>query len=143
MHSFLLRPGRWIADGTFFDGAGHESKAGGYAEIKHERLKWTNSGKMTVQGDSPMSFENTYEIRPFDSGSDTTHWSSLNPGVGRLLGTFTVIGDAIVSLFESEDRKFRGQETFIRLSDQAYRAIGTFFDGDRKVSSWSVTLRQQ
>ena len=142
MHTFILEPGNWTAEGKFWDEMGKEFVTTGETNISHNRLTWKNYGTMTIHKDTLVSFENDYEIQPFDGASDTTSWSSKNPAIGNLSGHFAIVGDAITSLYESGDGKYKGHEVMLRKSKTEYTVIGAFYEDKRKLSSWNVQLRK-
>ena len=53
-----------------------------------------------------------------------------------------VIGDAILSAYESATGRYRGQDTILRRDDRHYSARGTVLDGGKILSAWSFELRQ-
>lgn len=142
IHTFLLEPGCWQAEGSFHDEHGEKVRATGEATITHAPKIWKNSGHMTIHGTEPATFESHYEIMPFSKDVDSTQWTSLNPAIGQLNGTYTFIDDTILSIFRSEDGEYQGQETLLQVSLDQYRAVGAFFKGNKKLSSWNVILKR-
>lgn len=143
MHTFLFRPWLWMAEGKFRDDSGHEFRATGEVQIAHGDVEWKNNGRMTIhKPDEAVPFENYYDIRPFESGSDSTRWTSVNPAIGTLVGQLAIVGDAITSIYSSDDGRFKGQEVLIQKSEYEYQAVGTFYMDGKRLSSWNVTLRK-
>jgi hypothetical protein len=52
-----------------------------------------------------------------------------------------VVGDAILSAYESATARYRGQDTILRRDERHYSARGALFDGGRLISAWAVELR--
>ncbi|NMF01239.1 hypothetical protein [Aneurinibacillus aneurinilyticus] len=51
-----------------------------------------------------------------------------------------VLEDAIISRYVSENGDYSGSESIINIDDVAYKARGFSFQGDKKLSSWSVVM---
>ena len=143
MHTFLLKPGKWKAAGKFYDEASVAVDATGVANIIHDRSVWRNEGSMTIHSSTPVTFTSTYEIRPFSDKSDTTTWKANNPKLGIFLGRFSYTDSAITSLYQTEDGNFKGHEVVIHIDDTQYRAIGTLYDKEKKISSWDLILTRE
>lgn len=127
------------------DGENREFPLKGDCEIRHFPEIWINESSMIVdigQGNRTL-INNIYEVEPFQSEADTAPWKSENPELGQLLGTFTVIGDSIISVYESKDRVFSGAEFLLKLSDEQYLNRGFFKQGPVRIASWSVTLHRR
>ena len=54
---------------------------------------------------------------------------------------FIVVGDAILSAYESATGRYRGQDTILRRDERHYSARGTALDGGKILSAWSFELR--
>jgi hypothetical protein len=102
-HTYLFKKGRWIAHGIYSDAVNTTVPAEGDVSITHGRNAWILDGSMKLMTSEPVEFQNRYEITPFKKGSDFTHWTSVNPALGKLHGTFMVVVDSIISLSTSED----------------------------------------
>ena len=87
-----------------------------------------------------MRVENIYEIVPFERGSDSTTWRSINPDLGTLVGTFAVVGDSILSAFRTEDGSFYGTEYLKNVDPDTYANRGVLLHKGKIVSSWSATV---
>jgi hypothetical protein len=142
-HTFLLSEGYWKASGTFRDEHGKEYPVSGETVIRHLDDKWVNKGVMRVVADRPVNFHNDYEIMPMQDGAQQTHWTSHNPGLGPLSGTFTIDGDQLVSEYQSADQRYKGNERFAYQDDDLYQVEGTLYKDGEQVSSWSVMLQRQ
>jgi len=141
-HTFLLEPARWQAMGEFTGQSGEPAPASGAAVISHGKRLWRNQGVMRIAGDVPLEIANVYEIVPFPHGSLWTSWTSHNPSLGRLIGRFVLMRDAIVSTFESEGGAYTGCETLLRVATDAYRCRGVLMRGGVLVSSWALELER-
>lgn len=139
-HLFLFEEGVWIAAGFFRDGDGNTWHLSGRTEISHRDDCWINSGFIEIEGDTPVRVENIYEIVPFERGSDSTTWRSINPDLGTLVGTFAVVGDSILSAFRTEDGSFYGTEYLKNVDPDTYANRGVLLHKGKIVSSWSATV---
>ena len=52
-----------------------------------------------------------------------------------------MVGDVILSAYESATGRFRGQDTILRRDERHYSARGALFDGGKLISAWAVELR--
>ena len=139
-HLMLLETMNWIASGIYFDEHGKEYKVNGQSKVKRDKERWSISGFMEVLLDTPIKFYNDYEVEPTDDNC-ILKWTSFNPGLGKLCGKFSFIDDAIISDLVSEDEKYSGFEVLTLLNEKTYKAIGICFDGEKRISSWSVILK--
>jgi len=140
-HSFLFREGLWRVAGEFFDGTGNRVEVEGQAAIRHYPDKWVYEGTLKPKIASAQEAKNFYEIQPFAPGNYATTWTCKSASLGSLHGRFLVVGDAILSAYESATGRFRGQDTIVRREERHYSARGALFDGGRLISAWAVELR--
>ncbi|TAK52966.1 MAG: hypothetical protein EPO27_00270 [Betaproteobacteria bacterium] len=139
-HAFLLQPGLWRAEGEFFDAVGNLTGVEGTAEVRHYPEKWVYEGVLRTLTPAPQETRTLYEIHPFAPGAFATHWSSNSATLGTLRGRFLIVGDAILSSYESATGRYRGQDTLLQRDARRYSARGALFDGARLLSAWSVEL---
>jgi hypothetical protein len=52
------------------------------------------------------------------------------------------VEDTIFSVGESENGNYRCFEALVRMDEVTYRNRGITLRGDKRISSWSVTLRK-
>ena len=142
VHAYLFKPGLWHAEGEYFDEGGGVYAVEGESRITHRNALWYNESEMKIVGNDNLAFSNYYEIIPFHEDRDVTHWTSANDTLGKLSGQFVLVGDAILSLFRSEDAQYTGTEYLLRISDIVYRNWGTLFCGRDKLSSWMICLNR-
>jgi hypothetical protein len=143
-HTFLFEPAVWTASGTFWRGDGEPIEAQGRTQITHREDCWLLAGTLRVLGSPPVEFVNAYCIEPPGGRHNTTmKWSSENPTLGKLHGTFSIIGTCIFSVYRCHDSGYHGAEHFEQLDAHGYRSAGVLFLEDRPLSSWQVTLRRQ
>ena len=140
-HTFLLREGIWRAEGEFFDGVGKRTEVEGEAQIRHYPDKWISASVMRTRVAKPVESRSAYEITPFARGNIATPWFSQSATLGSLDGRFLLLGDAILSTWESATGKFRGTETLLMRGEKHYSARGALFDGGKLMSAWIVELR--
>ena len=139
-HSFLLKEGLWRSEGEFLDGAGKRVGVVGEAHIRHYPDKWVYEGVLRAATVPPTEHRTVYEIQPMAPGNFATPWTSKSPAFGTLHGRFIVIGDAILSAYESATGRYRGQDTILRRDNRRYSARGAMFDGGKLLSAWSFEL---
>lgn len=139
-HRFLLQEGLWRCAGELLDGAGKRIPVEGEAHIRHYPEQWVYEGVLRAPGNPPLEQRTVYEIRPMAPGNFATPWTSKSAAFGTLHGRFIVLGDAILSAYESATGRYRGQDTMMRRDERHYSARGTLLDGGRFLSAWSIEL---
>jgi hypothetical protein len=140
-HTFLLKEGLWRCEGEFLDAAGKRTAVAGEAHIRHYPDKWVYEGVLRAATTPPAEHRTVYEIQPMAPGNFATPWISKSAAFGTLQGRFIVLGDAILSAYESATGRYRGQDTIVRRDDRHYSARGALFDGGKLLSAWSFELR--
>lgn len=140
-HKLLFEEGYWKASGFYYTEKGQPHQVEGQVRIYHEDDLWINDGVMKVIGQESIEIRNRYEIIPWDEGKELTTWVSVNPGLGVLEGTFTVVGDCILSEYRAEEGQFSGSEVLIQTASDRYLNRGVLvYKGKEKLSSWAVEL---
>ena len=142
-HTYLFEPGVWTASGTFWRGDGEPMEAQGRTEIAHAADYWLLSGTLKVLGSPPVEFVNAYCIEP-PSGRNHTgmKWTSENATLGKLQGTFSVIGSSIFGVYLCHNSGYHGAEHLEQLDANTYRSAGILLMQDRALSSWQLMLRR-
>lgn len=139
-HTFLFKEGLWRCEGEFLDGAGNVTAVQGEAQIRHFPDKWIYEGALRTLTTQPAEQRTVYEIQPLAPGNFATPWTSKSASFGTLHGRFIIVGDAILSAYESATGRYRGQDTIIRRDEKRYSARGALFDGGKILSAWSIEL---
>ncbi len=145
-HTFLFEPGVWTAEGTFWRADGEALAALGRTDITHHADCWLLSGTMKVLGSPSIEFVNAYSIATGTSAgtgaavSQTLKWTSENATLGKLLGTFSVVGSCIFSVYGCEASGYHGSEHLEQLDATRYRTAGILLLQDRLLTSWQLTL---
>ena len=139
-HSFLLQEGLWRCEGEFLDAAGKRTAVSGEAHVRHHPDKWIYEGILRTGTTPPVEHRTVYEIQPMAPGNFATPWTSKSVSFGTLHGRFIVVGDAILSAYESATGRYRGQDTILRREERRYSARGAMFDGGKLLSAWSFEL---
>ena len=139
-HTFLVREGRWRAEGEFVDGLGTCTGVTGEAEVRHEPARWVSTSVMRTTAPKPLESKSVYEVRPLAPGNLSTPWTSQSSVAGAVSGRFLFLGDAILSTWESATGRFRGTETLLMRDPSRYSARGALYDGGRLLSAWRVEL---
>ena len=139
-HTFLLKEGLWRSEGEFLDGAGNRTGVAGEAHIRHYPDKWVYEGVLRTRTASPHESRTLYDIQPLVAGNFATTWTSRSASFGTLHGRFIVVGDAILSNYESATGRYRGQDSLLWRDEKRYSARGALFDGGKILSAWTVEL---
>jgi len=140
-HIFLFREGLWRCEGEFLDATGKLTRVAGEAQIRHYPDKWVYEGALRTATTPPVEHRTVYEIQPMAPGNFATPWTSKSASFGTMHGRFMIVGDAILSAYESATGRYRGQDTISRRDDRHYSARGALFDGGKILSAWSFELR--
>lgn len=142
-HTFLFEPGVWTAEGTFWRADGEALAALGRTDITHHSECWLLSGTMKVLGSPTIEFVNAYSIatgNPGVLGSQTLKWDAENPSIGKLSGTFSVVGSCIFSVYGGGASGYHGAEHLEQLDATHYRSSGLLLLEDRLLTSWQLAL---
>ena len=141
-HTYLLRPGRWRAEGTYYDDAGRAFPLNGWSELVLDGPERRLTGRMEVAGPEPVRFTNDYVIRETDRPC-TLAWRSENPALGVLEGTFELAGESILSRYVSPDRVYSGCEVLTLQGEGRYYNAGAAWKNGRRMSAWTAILREE
>lgn len=139
-HTYILEEGIWKATGRYCDESQNYIEVSGETQITHDEETWILDGFMELKLVDPITFFNNYSIDPFEPEKDYTFWSSVNPALGKLTGKFMIIGDTILSSYQSEDGQYSGSESLLLIDPKLYRNRGFAFQNKSKLSSWEVDL---
>ncbi len=141
-HTFLLAEGVWRAEGEHVDALGKRTPVEGEAEIRHYPDKWISASVMRAVAPKPLESRSVYEIHPFAAGNLSTPWTSQSATIGSVGGRFLLLGDTILSTWESATGRVRGSEAMAMRGPRHYSARGALYDGGRLLSAWIVELTQ-
>jgi hypothetical protein len=140
-HSFLFAPGIWSGAGTFWTEDGKPTPAEGHTQITHRPDCWLLAGSLRVLSSPPVEFVNNYFIEPPVSEAISMKWTSENSAIGKLRGSFSIVGPSIVSLYRCEGGPgYYGTEHLMQLDPDRYEACGVLLLDGRRLSSWRVAL---
>jgi hypothetical protein len=141
-HTFLFEAGIWTATGTFWRGDGEPMEAQARTEIAHRPECWLLSGTLKVLGSPPVEFVSAYRIELPVRNHASMKWASENATLGKLQGTFSVIGSCIFCVYRSPNSGYHGAEHFEQLDSNSYRSAGVLLFEDRGLSSWQLVLKR-
>jgi len=142
-HSFLFEPARWQVTGVFVDPDGKSLTMAGHSVVLHCEGIWSLTGKIHLSGEPPAEIVNDSRIVPFPAGELQTTWTSNHHALGTLKGHFIIIGDTILSFFESDDHQYRGTEWLRRQDADHYENRGVLFERERLLSAWAADLARE
>ena len=142
-HTWLFEPGTWSAAGRFWDKGEFEREGHGTSIVRHTGAIWEIDGTMEICGEPPLRFRNSYRIAAPRGDARAVPWQSENPALGALAGVFVVLGDTIMSSFQSSDGVSVGSEAMRHLAPDRYQAQGLFLRSGALVSAWSMELVRQ
>ena len=139
-HSFLFEPGHWQARGTLFDAAGDGCALAGDLHVTHGADSWHNEAAISLEKETPFNLSGSYDVVPFSSRQGATSWRSLNPTLGELEGHITVVGEVMISGFNSADHRYSGASYLRQISGDCYHNRGFLITNGALASSWSMVL---
>jgi hypothetical protein len=143
MHTFLFEPGVWTSKGTFWRADGEPLEAQGRTEIAHHPATWLLSGTLKVFGSPPVEFVNAYSINPPGRDATCMKWSAEDATLGRLSGTFSVVGTSILCVYTCTASGYHGAEHMGQLDAHRYNATGILLLNERRLSSWQLVLTRK
>jgi len=142
-HTFLFEPGVWTAEGTFWRNDGEALAALGRTDITHHSECWLLAGTVKVLGSPSIEFVNAYSIstgNPGSLGNQTLKWDAENATMGKLSGTFSVVGSCIFSVYGAGSSGYHGAEHLEQLDAAHYRSSGILLLENRLLTSWQLAL---
>lgn len=139
MHTYFTPGKQWQASGVYHDDGGREYHLIGQSFVIRDGNKWTLDASMEVTLEAPVRFSNKYTIFSTDT-EHTLTWTSFNPALGQLSGTFSIIGSYIISVYSSSDGAYSGSETLIQLDENTYQNVGVAFINGKRLSAWTALL---
>jgi hypothetical protein len=139
-HTFLLKEGLWRCEGEFLDDAGKRTAVAGEAHIRHYPDRWVYEGVLRTGTTPPAEHRTVYDIQPLAHDAFATLWTSKSAAFGTLHGRFIVVGDAILSAYESATGRYRGQDTLLMRDEKRYSARGALMDAGKILSVWRFEL---
>jgi hypothetical protein len=141
-HTYLFQPALWTGAGTFWREDGEPLPAECRTEVAHRSECWLLSGTLKVLGSPPVEFVSAYWIEPPVREGAALKWNSESATLGKLQGTFSVIGSCILSVYRCAPSGYHGAEHFRRLDDDSYESTGVLLLEDRRLSSWQLLLQR-
>ncbi|MBF0283103.1 MAG: hypothetical protein HQL51_01440 [Magnetococcales bacterium] len=142
-HTYLLEEGRWRALGELLDSQGRAVMVEGESVVKHQEKVWILDSRVKLSGQEKALIQHRYAIRPLEAGGDSMGWVSKNETIGQLIGRFNLVGDSILSVFQSQDGSHTGSEFLIKENDTTYLNRGVLFKGDERISAWIFKLTRR
>lgn len=140
MHTFLFEPGVWTSQGTFWRADGEPLEAQGRTEIAHHPECWLLAGTLRVLGSPPVEFVNAYSISAPGRDGTTMKWKAENATLGKLSGTFSVVGSSILCVYTCTASGYHGAEHLGQIDANRYQAAGALLLNERRLSSWQLVL---
>lgn len=124
-HTYLLQPGLWELTGIYYD-------------INNNAFP--QRGQLVITTEQTQSVSSRYEVQPLAPEASSTEWKSETGGPEPVFGLFVLVGDTIMSPWQSRSGTYWGQEILMRWSPSEYRGRGFAFLKNDKVSAWSTRL---
>lgn len=143
IHTLLFEPGVWTSRGTFWRADGEPLEAQGRTEIAHPPQEWILSGTLRVLGSPPVEFVNAYSITPPGRDGSCMKFSAENAMLGKLSGTFSVVGTSILSVYLCTGSGYHGCEHFGQVDANRYHSTGILLLNERRLSSWQLVLTRK
>lgn len=139
-HSYLYQPGLWDVAGIYYDENNNAYPQKGTVLVSHEPDLWIIETKIILTTEQTQTMASRYEIQPPAEGASFTEWKSETGGPEPVFGLFVVVGDTIMSPWQSRSGAYWGQEVLTRVDDNDYQGRGFAFLENKKVSAWSTSL---
>lgn len=139
-HSYLLQPGLWDISGVYYDLNNNAYPQKGQLVISHEPDLWSIEASLTVTTEQTQTVDSRYDIQPMAEGASYTEWKSETRGPEPIFGLFVLVGDTIMSPWQSRSGVYWGQEALMRVAHGEYQGRGFAFLNNEKVSSWTIRL---
>jgi hypothetical protein len=138
-HTFLLEPAVWTSQGTFWSADGESREALGRTEIAHRPECWLLARTLKVLGSPHVEFVHAYSITP-PGRAQCMKWTAEEATLGKLSGTFSIVGTSIVSVYTCSASGYHGAEHLGQVDSDHYHATGILLLNERKLYSWQSVL---
>jgi|GEM_PF-984484 len=139
-HTYLLQPGLWELTGIYYDRNNNPFPQRGQLVVTHEPDLWTIDAQVVITTEQTQTVTSRYEVQPLAPEAGVTEWKSETGGPEPVFGLFVVVGDTLMSPWQSRSGTYWGQEILMRWNPSEYRGRGFAFLKDDKVSAWSTRL---
>jgi hypothetical protein len=139
-HSYLYTPGLWDVAGIYYDVNNNAFPQKGTILVTHEPDLWVIEAQLTITTEQTQQVASRYEIQPPAKGASFTEWKSETGGPEPVYGLFVLVGDTIMSPWQSRSGAYWGQEVLTMVNENDYQARGFAFLENEKVSAWSTRL---
>ncbi|MDL2226328.1 hypothetical protein LJB86_01560 [Deltaproteobacteria bacterium OttesenSCG-928-M10] len=139
-HTYLLRPGLWDISGIYFDKNNSGFPQKGQLVITHEPDLWTIEARLTITTEQTQTVDSRYDVQPLTEGLTFTEWKSETGGPEPVYGLFVIVGDTVMSPWQSRSGTYWGQEILVRESADEYQGRGFAFLNNEKVSAWVTRM---
>ncbi|MDR1922143.1 MAG: hypothetical protein LBS31_10455 [Candidatus Adiutrix sp.] len=140
VHSYLLKPGLWDVSGVFYDSNHNPFPQQGQLVVIHEPDLWVVEGQLTINTGQTQTISSRYEVQPLGEKAVFTEWKSETGGPEPILGLYVMVGDSIMSPWQSRSGAYWGQEVLMRRSLLEYHGRGFAFLKNDLVSAWTTCL---
>lgn len=140
-HTLLFEERRWSLRGSYVEADGQRVEMTGEYKVSHGPDAWRIETTVRLLLDEPIEYRNDFALGPLAGGSGTSPWTAASEVMGGFSGTFTVIEDAIVSVFRGDDDRHDGAETLWIQGDGSYLVRGVLRRGGEVISAWRAILR--
>jgi len=142
MHTYLFEPGVWTSNGTFWPEDGEPLEAEGRMEIAHHPDGWLLSGTLKVLGSPPVEFVHAASISPPGRDGTSMKWTAENATLGKLSGTYSVVGTSIMCIYTCTASGYHGAEFLGQVDAHHYQSAGILLLNERRLYSWQLVLRR-
>jgi hypothetical protein len=138
-HTFLLEPAVWTSQGTFWSADGEALEAQGRTEIAHRPECWLLARTLKVLGSPHVEFVHAYAITP-PGRATCMKWTAEDATLGKLSGTFSIVGTSIVCVYTCTASGYHGAEHLGQVDANRYHATGILLLNERQLYSWQSVL---
>jgi hypothetical protein len=143
MHTYLFEPGVWTSKGTFWREDGEPLEAQGRTEIAHHAALWLLARSLKVFGSPPVEFVHAYSVSPPGRDGSCMKWTSEEGTLGKLSGTFSVVGSSILGVYTCTTSGYHGAEHLGQVDTNRYNAAGILLLNERRLYSWQLVLTRK
>lgn len=142
-HSFIFDEGHWILEGIYKDEHENECKMQSDIIVEHNKNNWLVDTILSINIERELKFNIKQSIQPWHIASKSTRWTSQHPTLGQTYGKLSVLGDTILSQFETADKIYKGAEFTVQYRTDMYKISGILAEQMKIVGSWNAILTKQ
>jgi hypothetical protein len=140
-HTFLLEPGRWKVEGTYYDEYRTPRQARGELAMDHFADRWQQSSQVKVADHVQPSISEQWQLDPNQVNQyGMIPWQAEHSQCGPCQGHFSILDEIILGYYQSIDERYLGSAYWQRIDAGTYEVNGSLYVEKKFFAAWSFRL---